>query len=160
MLVTGALIVVFALGIVAGILAMRGSRAGAYTLSSVVGVVGAVAVLSRPAPTIGKLLPTVLGTATSIAVLWWMAPRPSPSVAGTDATPTAQSMELDRRRFMTGAIGIGSAAVIAGGIGRLLQQRFDIGSERAALSLPGAASPVAAAAGRRPNSASRGSHRS
>ena len=48
---------------------------------------------------------------------------------------------------MTGAIGIGSVAVIAGGIGRLLQNRFDIGGERAALDLPTAASPVTAASG-------------
>ena len=88
MLVTGALIVVLALGIMVGILAMRGSRAGAYALDVGIGVLGAVAVLSRPAPTIGKLLPTVLGTAVSIAVLWWLAPRPSPTGVDADGTPT------------------------------------------------------------------------
>ena len=46
--------------------------------------------------------------------------------------------------------------MITGGIGRLLQQRFDIGSERAALSLPGAGIAGAAATGPPPNSASTG----
>ena len=51
---------------------------------------------------------------------------------------------IDRRRFMIGAIGIGSLAVIAGGLGRLLQNRFDIGGERAALDLPAPDCAVAA----------------
>jgi DMSO/TMAO reductase YedYZ molybdopterin-dependent catalytic subunit len=45
-------------------------------------------------------------------------------------------MGVDRRRFIGGAIGIGSAAVIVGGIGRALQQRFDVSGERATLTLP------------------------
>ena len=41
---------------------------------------------------------------------------------------------------MVGLAGIGSVAVIAAGFGRLLQRRFDVGSERAAIELPSAES--------------------
>ena len=47
---------------------------------------------------------------------------------------------------MVGLAGIGSAAVIAGGFGRLLQRRFDVGSERAAIALPNAESSETLAA--------------
>ena len=83
-----------------------GSRAGAYALTSVIGIIGGFAVLTRPAPTLGKLLPTIVGTAVSIAVLWYLGPKPVRTGA---ATPTAMPPEphgetelvgLDRRTFM------------------------------------------------------------
>jgi hypothetical protein len=46
-LVLGALIVVLGVGVTVGILAMRGARAAAYALTSVVGFLGAFAVLTR-----------------------------------------------------------------------------------------------------------------
>ena len=53
-------------------------------------------------------------------------------------------MGVDRRRFVGGAIGIGSAAVLVGGVGRLLQQRFEVSAERSDIALPAPASPSAA----------------
>ena len=141
-LVFGALVVVLGIGVTVGILAMRGARAAAYALTSVIGLLGAFAVLTRPDPTLAKLLPTIVGTGVSIAVLWYLAPRPSVrgEVVGTDqastAATTAQAMGVDRRRFVGGAIGIGSAAVIVGGIGRMLQQRFEVSAERSTIALP------------------------
>ena len=45
----------------------------------------------------------------------------------------------DRRVFLLRSVGAASLAVIAGGTGRLLQRRYDVGSERAALALPSVA---------------------
>ncbi len=137
-LVAGALVVLLVLGITVGIMAVRGQRAGAYALTCAIGVLGGVAVLTRPAPTVGKLLPTIVGTIVSVGVLWWLAPRRS----RVDADGRERFQPMDRRRFMLGAVGIGSIAVLAGGIGRLLQNRFDVGGERASLSLPAADGPV------------------
>lgn len=138
-LVVGALVVLFGVGIAVGILAMRGARAAAYALTSVTGVVGAWAVLTRPEPTFVKLLPTIVGTAVSLAVLWYLALRPPASTV----EPMVQPMGVDRRRFVGGAIGIGSAAVIVGGIGRVLQQRFEVVAERSGIALPPPGSPAA-----------------
>ncbi|MGB0113802.1 MAG: molybdopterin-dependent oxidoreductase [Ilumatobacteraceae bacterium] len=140
-LVLGALIVLGVVGVGVGMLAVRGARTAAFALTGLVGFLGTWAVLTRPEPTIGKLLPTIVGTAVSVAVLWYLAPRPATAaVPGEDTTPSAQSMGVDRRRFVGGAIGIGSVAVIAGGIGRILQQRFEIDAERQAIALPRAVS--------------------
>ncbi|MEM9515632.1 MAG: molybdopterin-dependent oxidoreductase [Actinomycetota bacterium] len=139
-LVAGALIVILGLGVVVGLLAMRGARSAAYALTSAIGVVGAFAVLTRPDPTLVKLFPTIIGTAVSIAVLWWLGPKPVPADQQTDPTGAQPMMAVDRRRFMTGAVGIGSAAVITGGVGRLMQQRFEVGAERASVALPAAES--------------------
>ena len=149
-LVVGALVVVLGVGIGVGVLAMRGARSAAVALTCVTGVIGAWAVLTRPEPTLVKLLPTIVGTGVSIAVLLYLAPRPASTVTTTTAgtvdpdVPVAQPMGVDRRRFVGGAIGIGSVALIAGGVGRLLQQRFEVSTERSALALPSVDAPVQA----------------
>ncbi len=144
-LVLGALVVLVGIGIGVGVLAMRGARAAAVVLTCVTGVIGAWAVMTRPEPTLVKLLPTIVGTAVSIAVLLYLAPRPGSSATSVAREhQAAQPMGVDRRRFVGGAIGIGSVAVIAGGVGRLLQQRFEVDSERSVLSLPPAGAPAPA----------------
>ncbi len=143
-LVAGALVVVLALGVTVGILAMRGARAAAYALTSAIGIIGGFAVLTRPEPTVAKLLPTVVGTLVSIGVLWWLAPKPAPEPEPESAERPAEAMiGLDRRRFMIGVAGVGSAAVVAGGVGRLLQRRHEIGAERSSIALPPAESAAA-----------------
>lgn len=144
-LVVGALVVLLGIGIGVGVLAMRGARSAAVALTCVTGVIGAWAVLTRPEPTLVKLLPTIVGTVVSVAVLLHLAPRPARSATFDDpAEPVAQPMGVDRRRFVGGAIGIGSVAVFAGGVGRLLQQRFEVSSERDVLSLPSVDAPASA----------------
>jgi DMSO/TMAO reductase YedYZ molybdopterin-dependent catalytic subunit len=144
-LVVGALVVLLGIGVGVGVLAMRGARAAAVALTCVTGVIGAWAVLTRPEPTLLKLLPTIIGTVVSIAVLLYLAPRPTSSPENPDAEEfVAEPMGVDRRRFIGGAIGIGSLAVIAGGIGRVLQQRFAVDSERSLLSLPTVDGPAPA----------------
>jgi DMSO/TMAO reductase YedYZ molybdopterin-dependent catalytic subunit len=146
-LVVGTLSVVIAIGVLVGTLAMRGARRAAYTITAMIGGIGVVAVVTRPAPTVGMLLPTIAGTAVSLLVLWYLAPRsrvPSADVGAPGTTLPAQPMGVDRRRFVGGAIGIGSAAVLVGGLGRMLQQRFDVSTERSSLVLPRVDDPAPA----------------
>lgn len=140
-LVAGALIVVLGLGAIIGLLAVRGERTFAYGLTVAVGFMGAWAVWLRPEPSLGKFLPTIVGTAVSIGVLWWLAPRPGPV---DEATGRPTVMGPDRRQFMMGAVTIGSAAVVTGGIGRVLQQRFEVDTD---FALPGQGDSVATGAG-------------
>lgn len=135
-LVTGALIVILGLGAVVGILMMRGERVEAFVLTGLIGVVGAWAVLIRPDPTLGKLLPTIVGAVVSIGVLWWLGPKPADGSADGLVDGPAVPMGVDRRQFITGAVTVGSAAAVSGGVGRALQQRFEINDERANLQLP------------------------
>ncbi len=144
-LVVGALVVLLGIGMGVGVLAMRGARSAAYALTCVTGFLGSWAVLTRPEPTLTKLLPTIIGTAVSIAVIWYLAPRLSPRSARPGSTPVetpvAQPMGVDRRRFVGGAVGIGSAAVLVGGIGRILQRQSEVVGEREDLVLPEPDSP-------------------
>ena len=128
-LIVGTLLSLAVIGSLVGTLAVKGNRAAAYAVTSVVGVIGVWAVTVRPAPTFGKVLPPIIGTVVSIGVIWWLAPR----------TPSADAVDTDavaRRSFLRGAGSVGFFALVAGGIGRLIGQRFDVGDERAALDLP------------------------
>ncbi len=60
---------------------------------------GAGAVLPRPEPPLAKLLPTIVGTAVSLVVLWYLAPRGTARATDGDA-PVVQPMGVDRRRFV------------------------------------------------------------
>ena len=143
-LVVGALVVLLGIGMGVGVLAMRGARSAAYALTCVTGLLGSWAVLTRPEPTLTRLLPTIVGTAVSIAVIWYLAPRPPVDrIAGADPAVPAQTMGVDRRRFVGGALGIGSAAVLVGGLGRMLQRQSEVVGERDDLVLPDADSPSA-----------------
>ncbi len=166
-LVVTTLAILFVVGIAIGNLAVSGRRAAAFAITAVVGMVGIAAVLTRPDPTIAKLVPILAGTAVSIAVLWWLAPAevideptvspPREAVATVGETDPHSPIEpaavvvpgvgaADRRVFLMRSIGVASLAAVTGGAGRALQRRYDVGGERAALSLP-------SVAGRRPAAA-------
>jgi len=131
-LVAGALIVILVLGAIIGILAVRGSKGMAYGLTVAVGFMGAWAVFVRPEATFGKYLPTIVGTAVSLAILWWL----SPKQGAPDESGRPTMVGPDRREFIQNAVGVGSAAVVVGGVGRVMQERFEIDEERAEIVLP------------------------
>ena len=158
-LVVTTLAILLVAGIAIGQLAVTGRRRAAFTMTAVIGLAGVAAVVTRPDPTLAKLAPIVIGTLVSIAVLWWLSPEPAASEAA-DATashavatvgdidefsPIGRRAAMpgvgaaDRRVFLLRSVGAASLAVIAGGTGRLLQRRYDVGSERAALALPSVA---------------------
>ena len=72
------MIVVIGIGITVGVLAMRGARAPLCP-HCVIGLLGSFAVLTRPDPTLGKLLPTIVGTACPLPCCGtWRHDRPAP----------------------------------------------------------------------------------
>ena len=150
-LILGTIISLGVIGSIVGILAVRGARAAAYAVTGVVGLIGVWAVSMRPDPTLGKMLPSIIGTAVSIGVLWWLSPRREPvvdvadgtaSAAPEPATEVALTSELvpvagsSRRGFVMGAGIVAMGAVVLGGVGRVLKRRFDVDDEREALTLP------------------------
>ncbi len=159
-LIIGTLLSLAVIGSIVGNLAIKGNRAAAYAVTGVVGVIGVFAVQMRPAPTFGKMLPPIVGTLVSMLVIWWLSPRDvGVAAVATEverperADETVQSVPLEpnsasatmgslftstvqRRNFLQGASTVGLLSVMAGGIGRVLKGRFDVGGERAALELP------------------------
>jgi DMSO/TMAO reductase YedYZ molybdopterin-dependent catalytic subunit len=131
-LVAGALIVILGLGAIVGVLAVRGAKGMAYGLTAAIGLVGAWAVSLRPDPTFAKFMPTVTGTLVSLAMLRWLAPRSGPS----DDLGRPTIVGPDRRQFIQSAVGVGSVAAVAAGVGRVLQQRGEIDAERDEIVLP------------------------
>ena len=159
-LVVTTLAILFIAGIVIGTLAVTGRRTSALIGTAVVGLVGVAAVLTRPDPTVAEVVPIVVGTLVSGGVLCWLAPPatvavdvvapPSHAVATVGVTDEFSPIEpapaiipgsgvADRRVFLLRSIGVASLAVVTGGVGRMLQRRYDVGEERAAIALPSVA---------------------
>jgi DMSO/TMAO reductase YedYZ molybdopterin-dependent catalytic subunit len=139
-LVVGTVLILGVVGSVVGILAVRGQLGGAVAVTVIVGLVGASAVLARPEPTLVKLLPALLGTAASVAVLLLLAPRELVTEPSTEpADHTMVGAGGDRRRFVVGGVTAAGVALVAGWSGRALQRRFDVADERVELVLPAAA---------------------
>ena len=163
-LVVSTFILVFLAGIAIGELAMEGRRTAASIGALFISAVGVYAVLSRPNPTAGKVAPILVGGVVSVVVLWWLSPiiagamqRDQTTAAANEAVATLGDTtsepalsytpmvipgfgSTDRRQFLTRGVGAASVAVIAGGAGRLLQRRYSVSDERAALALPAASS--------------------
>jgi DMSO/TMAO reductase YedYZ molybdopterin-dependent catalytic subunit len=156
--------VLLLVGAVIGIMVVRDNRAGAYSATVLIGFIGAWAVLMRPDPTMVELLPTIVGTGVSLAVLWWLAPSRHHVVtaarsegdnhsvgddsvrdeSGVDGFATAGSVHdaavmgvpLERRSFLASAGAIAGVSLLAAGLGERLGRRFDVGDEIASLTLP------------------------
>ncbi len=145
-LILGTVFSLAVIGSVVGILAVRGSRAYAYAVTAVVGLIGVWAVTMRPDPTFGKVLPPLIGTLASIAVIWWLAPEPAvPPVTASPATEqpgVAGSTGADRRGFVRGAATVGLLSLVVGGVGRSLRGRFAVDDEIASLTIPEPDDPV------------------
>jgi DMSO/TMAO reductase YedYZ molybdopterin-dependent catalytic subunit len=154
-LIIGTLLSLAVVGSIVGNLAVKGNRAAAYAVTAIVGVIGVFAVQMRPAPSFGKMLPPIVGTLVSILVIWWLSPRDlgvGGELTGDESSDRAERLEpnlapastagglfaspVQRRNFMQGASAVGLFAIAAGGIGRILKGRFDVGGERATLELP------------------------
>ena len=168
-LILGTLLSLAVIGSIVGNLAVKGNRAAAYAVTAVVGVIGVWAVTMRPAPSFGKVLPPIVGTLVSIAVIWWLSPRDTvtpavpgaPDAAGLDSagldsagpgtapeaadvplSPLSPVAPVGRRSFLQGAGTVGVLSLAVGGMGRVLKRRFEVGDERAALELPDVSDPV------------------
>ncbi len=135
-LILGTLLSLAVIGSIVGNLAVKGNRASAYAVTGVVGLIGVFAVTMRPAPDLGKMLPPIVGTAASIAVIWWLSPRDIGQQPVDEAPGERPLHTVPRRNFLQGASTVGLLAVMVGGLGRVLRSRFEVDDERAALQLP------------------------
>jgi DMSO/TMAO reductase YedYZ molybdopterin-dependent catalytic subunit len=167
-LVVGTLAVIGIYALVVGLVGLRDRRLGTLGIAAF-GAVGVLAALTRPAGGPLDALPSLLGAAAGIVALRALL-APLTADTGTAAPPAADEVGdgrhadervvdrlrdvlgsgdrkgagLDRRRFfLTSGVALGAAAVTGGG-GRLLQRRFDVAGDRAALRLPTPASRAAA----------------
>ncbi|WP_324274677.1 molybdopterin-dependent oxidoreductase [Blastococcus brunescens] len=164
-LVVGTLAVIAVYALLVGLVGLRNRRIGVLGIA-LFGAVGVLAALTRPAGGPLDALPSLIGAGAGIlALLALLAPltAPDPAVPGGRPTPAPEGHAdervvdrlreilgstdrkgsgLDRRRFfLTSGVALGAAAITGGG-GRLLQQRFDIAGDRAALALPAPDSPA------------------
>lgn len=155
-LLTGILVVLVVLAAAAGAVAVRRLAAGLAGLV-VVGALGLVAALTRPAAGPDDALPTLAGIAAAAVVLTVLVrraggSRPRPARAGVAAAPApATAMRGTgrdprpgpaRRGFLAAA---GAAAVLAGASGAagdLLLRRFSVAAARSAIRLPRPAAPA------------------
>jgi DMSO/TMAO reductase YedYZ molybdopterin-dependent catalytic subunit len=142
-LVTGTLVVVALYAVLVGLLAERRPRAGDAGVA-LFGVVGILAAVTRPGSSAVDGLPSFAGALAGIVALRLLLARLVPVGAGGPASGNGPVRAGGRREFLVaGGIALGAAVVTAGG-GRLLQRRFDVAEERAALRLPRPASPAPA----------------
>lgn len=151
-LIIGTLLSLAVIGSIVGNLAIKANRSAAYAVTTVVGVIGVFAVSMRPAPTFAKMLPPIVGTIASLAVIWWLSPRDvgaaspvaTPGVGrGGDAVVVVDDGAMHpigapvrRRTFVQGAASVGVLSLLVGAAGRVLKGRFEVDEERAALQLP------------------------
>lgn len=145
-LVTMTLVVLAVLGVATGAWALGGKRRAALGTVAVVGAFGLLSVVSRPTTSAAlDLLPTLLAVvvAASVLVVVPAVARPRPVGGGAEASgeheaprAAAAPMGVDRRRFLGASAILGAGSVAGGGLGRLLQRRYEVEGERAALELP------------------------
>jgi DMSO/TMAO reductase YedYZ molybdopterin-dependent catalytic subunit len=120
-------------GVLAGLLSRR-SRLPGLVLIAVLGVVGGIAVLSRP--TVGHLdvlapLAAVLAGAGAFALLHRRGrPGAAPGLAARDREAAAG---VSRRRLLAGSAVVAAGAGIAGAGGQLLAGRQDVAASRRAI---------------------------
>ena len=137
-LLVGTALFVAAFAAAVGVLALRRL---AYGLAGVVllGVVGAVAAVTRHGAGWTAVLPSLVGALAGAGVLAALLRGPGRSGVDGGAAPAGTA---DRRRFLQFAGGALGAGLIAGVAGRWLATRRDVSAARAAVALPAPASPA------------------
>lgn len=141
-LIVGTLVLLAVFAAVLGVVAVRHLWVGLAGIAAF-GLVGAAAASTRPGHGPLDALPALVGAGTAGVALWaLLGPLSHPSDGPPGRPPAAVPTPFDRRRFLFGAVAIGGGAAAAGGVGRLLQRRFEVGAARDALTLPAPASPA------------------
>ena len=166
-LVAGTLAVIAVYALLIGLLGLRSRWLGVLGIG-LFGLIGTVAALTRPEGEPLDALPSMVGAVAggvTFLALQARLTRPEPAVRGPAAEPAVASRPADepiigrlrdllgardrkgtgmnrRGFFVASGVALGAAA-LAGGCGKLLQQRFDVAAARAELDLPAPASPAA-----------------
>jgi DMSO/TMAO reductase YedYZ molybdopterin-dependent catalytic subunit len=150
-LLLGIAAVVAVLAIALGIASVTRPAVGLIGIAAL-GLVGALAALSRPTATGIDALPAIVGAVAGSATFLALRRRLEPANEATQPDPIAHDgprmVEPDpvgRRRFLVaGGIALGMAAA-TGAIGQFLSRRKQADASRSALSLPTPANPSPAA---------------
>jgi DMSO/TMAO reductase YedYZ molybdopterin-dependent catalytic subunit len=124
--------------VVLGIASIRRPRAGVIGLI-VLGLIGAVAAVTRPANGLLAAVPSFAGTAAGVATYAWLRGRAglSPIAARTASeTPPPTPTGLDRRRFLFGSAAVAGLAIATGFVGEYLVRRSEASVSRSAVRLP------------------------
>ncbi|MFF0573493.1 molybdopterin-dependent oxidoreductase [Streptosporangium saharense] len=135
-LVVGILVVLAAVATAIGALAVRDVRYGTAGLVAF-GVVGALAVLTRPDAALLDVVPTLAGVVVGIVTLRLLVGR------ALRESPPGEAVALDRRGLLVGAAGGLALAGVSGVIGQSLSSGHSaVSRARSALRLPRPAKPL------------------
>ncbi|NUP17542.1 MAG: molybdopterin-dependent oxidoreductase [Streptomyces sp.] len=152
-LVGGVLVVLAGIAALIGVLARRRLGYG-YAGLAAFGVIGVLAVLTRPGAGVGDVLPTVVGVLCGALALTWLlrratVPEPASSEGGSAQVERPAVMRaggevrgFDRRRLLTGVAG----GVVVAGAATVLGDQFGgrraLDQARVGLALPKPATPA------------------
>ena len=100
------------------------------------------AAVTRPDGDWVDALPTLAGAGAAAWTLRWLLDIAAPGTGRVRQPTAAPPVAVDRRKFLLAGVATGSAAVIAGGLGRALRGRFQVDAARAAIVLPQPTSTV------------------
>jgi DMSO/TMAO reductase YedYZ molybdopterin-dependent catalytic subunit len=137
-LLLGIGIVLISAAVILGIVSMDRPRAGVIGLI-VLGMIGAVAAVTRPANGLVAAVPSLVGTAAGLIAYVWLRGRSGlhPIVRRESAEPEpAMPTGLDRRRFLFGSAVVGGLALASGFAGEYLVRRSEASVSRSAVRLP------------------------
>jgi DMSO/TMAO reductase YedYZ molybdopterin-dependent catalytic subunit len=142
-LIAGILAALAAIALLAGIAALWRFAAGGL-LVVLFGAVGVAAALSQPASSASWALPSALGAAAGVGVLWLLVRQYGTSDVAPDSSEVAAN-GTDRRRLLLTAGGLAVGSVATGlGANLIGNRRYDIAAARAAVRIPRPAFPAPA----------------
>lgn len=127
----GTLLAIFAA--VIGILGLRKDPRFAHAGAAIFGAVGVAAALARRTDAgVGAAVPSLIGAAAVMAVMWW---AQRSMATGPQTTPPLVAHPSHRRRFLASLGALSAVAVGAGIGGRRLEQRFNAENSRRSVTL-------------------------
>lgn len=132
------LVVIAAIAAIAGTLETRRRPFGSVVIAAA-GVLGCIAVLSRPGGTALDTLPTIVGAAFGVGVLRVLARRFSPE-PDDDADDQELAHPSRRRLVMYGLLGLGVVSGVVGAFGTRLAHSVE--ADRKTFALPRPRSPA------------------
>jgi DMSO/TMAO reductase YedYZ molybdopterin-dependent catalytic subunit len=143
-LVVGMVVVLVAVSSAIGIASLSRPRIGRISVL-VLGSVGAIAAVTRPAGTVVWVLPSAVAVATGTMALRLLLDRLATSGPPQSARDqTARPYAFDRRAFVRGVLQVGGAAAGAAVVGGFVaDRRFGAIDSRASVAIPAPSDPAA-----------------
>src|ERR1700757_1808871 len=135
-----AVVVLVVIATIAGTVETRRRPLGSAVIGAA-GVLGCIAVLSRPGATALDTIPTVAGAACGVAALRLLTRRFRPGIGGPEDKADHDEPDADRRRFVVvGLLGFG---VVSGVVGAVVTRWLhSVAADRNSLALPRPRTPA------------------